>query len=173
MKSKVSELMDGELDAGEAGAALAALRDEGEAREAWRSYHLIGDVLRDTRGLSPDFAARVAERIAREPTVLAPAAAPPARPSRWAALTAVAAGVAGVALVGSLALTPQPQSPAPVAQAPAAAPVARAEPVRVPPPSATDDYLLAHQRYSPRISLPGVASYVRTVSAATAARRQP
>ena len=173
MKSRVSELMDGELDAGEAGAALAALRDEGEAREAWRSYHLIGDVLRDTRGLSPDFAARVAERIAREPTVLAPAAAPTPRPSRWAALTAAAAGVAGVALVASLALTPQPQSPAPVAQAPAAAPVARAEPARVPPPSATDDYLLAHQRYSPRISLPGVASYVRTVSAATPARRQP
>jgi hypothetical protein len=28
--------------------------------------------------------------------------------------------------------------------------MAEAEPVRVPPPAAADDYLLAHQRYSPR-----------------------
>jgi hypothetical protein len=34
----------------------------------------------------------------------------------------------------------------------------------VPLPLATDDYLLAHQGYSPRNLLQGVAPYVRTVS---------
>ena len=48
-----------------------------------------------------------------------------------------------------------------------AAPAAQAKlqaPVRVPLPSATDDYLLAHQGYSPRLTLQGVAPYIRTVS---------
>jgi hypothetical protein len=34
----------------------------------------------------------------------------------------------------------------------------------VPLPSGTDDYLLAHQGFSPRVSLQGMAPYVRTVS---------
>jgi len=173
MKAKISALMDSELDAGESGAALTALRDDGEAREAWRTYHLIGDALRDSDGLAPDFAARVAECVAREPTVLAPAAAPSPRRARWTALTAMAAGVAGVALVVSLTFGPHPaqQSPAPVAQAPKPAPAARVEMARVPMPAAADDYLLAHQRYSPRNSLQGVVPYVRTVSAGAGARK--
>ena len=35
---------------------------------------------------------------------------------------------------------------------------------RVPLPNAADDYLLAHQGYSPRLTLQGVAPYIRTVS---------
>jgi hypothetical protein len=34
----------------------------------------------------------------------------------------------------------------------------------VPLPSGTNDYLLAHQGFSPRVSLQGMAPYVRTVS---------
>jgi negative regulator of sigma E activity len=37
MKSRISALMDGELDANELDEPLRALRDEGEAREAWRT----------------------------------------------------------------------------------------------------------------------------------------
>jgi len=170
MKRRISELMDGELDGHEAGAMLAVLREEGEAREAWRAYHLISDTLHDTRLLSPDFAARVAERVAREPTVLAPAAQPVTQRARRAVLTAVAS-VAAVALVGWLAFAPQQVGEVPVAEAPRAAPVVKAETVRVPPPAAADDYLLAHQRYSPRNSLQGMAPYVRTVSGETGARK--
>jgi hypothetical protein len=36
--------------------------------------------------------------------------------------------------------------------------------VNVPLPSAANDYLLAHQGFSPRVSLQGMAPYVRTVS---------
>jgi hypothetical protein len=34
----------------------------------------------------------------------------------------------------------------------------------VPLPSGTNDYLLAHQAFSPRMSLQGMTAYVRTVS---------
>ena len=49
-------------------------------------------------------------------------------------------------------------------RAPAVVPVKESALQRVPLPSAADDYLLAHQGYSPRLTLQGVAPYIRTVS---------
>ena len=72
----------------------------------------------------------------------------------------LAASLAAVALVGWLAFAPQPEAPQPMAQAqPAITPV-----LNVPLPSAANDYLLAHQGFSPRVSLQGMAPYVRTVA---------
>jgi sigma-E factor negative regulatory protein RseA len=180
MKSRISALMDGELGGHEAPAVLRALAAEGEAREAWRTYHLISDALHETRLLSGNFAQRVAARLEAEPTVVAPGrlAAQP-QGARWVAFSA-AASLAAVALVGWLAFAPQqpsaplPQvakSPQPAAQAQAVA-AAPKEAAQVPPPSAADDYLLAHQAYSPRNSLQGVAPYVRTVSGEALARKK-
>lgn len=151
MKEQISALMDGELEGQAADGALASLRGEGESLEAWRAYHLISDAMRDTRLLSPGFTARVVERLAQEPTILAPANLRRAPVKRFA--LAAAAGVAGVGLVGWLAFAPQAQNPQPVAQA-----------QTIPLPSATNDYLLAHQGFSPRVSLQGMAPYVRTVA---------
>jgi len=167
MKAKISMLMDGELDDRELDAALAALARNDEACRAWRTYHLVRDALCGASVLGADFTAKVAARLAVEPTVLAHS---PAR-VRLMALSA-AASVAAVALVGWLAFAPRPGSDAgsvatPIAQAPQvpAATAAKAQaPVRVPLPSSTDDYLLAHQGYSPRLTLQGVAPYIRTVS---------
>jgi sigma-E factor negative regulatory protein RseA len=182
MKSRISALMDGELGSQESAGPLGALRGESEALDAWKTYHLISDVLRGTRPLSDGFAERLMARLADEPTVLAPGAgAAPAR-GVWFGVSAAAASVAAVALVGWLAFGPPgAQAPAPVVQAvPAAAPTAVAaavpgrkqnEPVRVPLPAATDDYLLAHQGYSPRNSLQGMAPYVRTASGSAGARK--
>jgi sigma-E factor negative regulatory protein RseA len=157
--------MDGELDDKSAAAVIQALSREPEAREAWRTYQLIGDAMRESRVLSPDFSARLAVRLAAEPTVLAPRALQP-HSRRWFALSA-AASLAAVALVGWLAFAPQPQV-APTAKAPAAPLAAQSaaepKPNMVPLPSGTNDYLLAHQGFSPRVSLQGVAAYVRTVS---------
>ena len=159
MKERISALMDGELDARAAGEAIGALRREGEATEAWRVYHLISDGMRDTRVFSEGFMARFSERLAAEATVLAPAHLPGKTPVQRFAFAA-AASVAAVALVGWLAFAPQPEAPAPVAQLrPAVIPVAT-----VPLSSAANDYLLAHQGFSPRVSLQGMAPYVRTVS---------
>jgi len=172
MKERISELMDGELDDRAAAGAIQALSGEGKAgdsevRDTWRMYHLISDAMRDTPLLSAGFAARVSVKLAAEPTVLAPNRIKP-EPRKWFAMpAAAAASVAGVALVGWLAFAPQQPgtpSPAAVAQAPALAPVARMKPALIPLPSATPDYLLAHQGFSPRVSLQGMTPYARTVS---------
>ena len=111
MKEKISELMDGELERRAAAGPLDALKGEGEARDTWRKYHFIGDVMRDTRMLSSGFAARVAAKLAEEPTVMAPARLlwRTERP-RWQLLSA-AASLAAVAFVGWVAFSPQESEP--------------------------------------------------------------
>ena len=163
MKARISELVDGELESREAAGPLDAVRAEGEARDAWRSYHLIGDAMRDARLLSPGFAGRVAARLAREPTVVAPVrrAATPRR-QRWQFLSA-AASVAAVAMVGWVAFAPQ-ESATEAARVAQGIPAQIPAVTQVPPPATADDYLYAHQGQSPRNSLQGVAPYVRTVS---------
>lgn len=168
MKSKISALMDGELDARELQEPLAALREEPGARDAWRTYHLISDALQGRALLSTDCLQRVAARLAQEPTLAGPLPSEVHAPqrSRWFVPSALAASVAAVALVGWMALAPrQEPGPVPLAQAPAAAVPERAkEPARVPLTSAARDYLLAHQAFSPRNALLGMAPYVRSVS---------
>lgn len=160
MKDKLSALMDGELDDKSAAEVIQALGSDREAVRAWRTYQLISDAMRQSRVLSADFTARVAERLKAEPTVLAPRSRVPGfqgQSRKWFALSA-AASVAAVSLVGWLAFAPQPPV-VPVAQAPI-----EAKPNIVPLPTAANDYLLAHQGFSPRVSLQGMAPYVRTVA---------
>jgi sigma-E factor negative regulatory protein RseA len=158
MKDSISAFMDGELEDRAAGEVIDAMGRDAQARAAWRTYHLIGDALRDGQLLSADFSERVARQLAAEPTALAPRRLQP-QPRTWYAL---AASLAAVALVGWLAFAPeQPRvAPAPIAQQPVAPP----KPQLVPPPSGANDYLLAHQAFSPRVYLQGMAPYVRTVS---------
>jgi sigma-E factor negative regulatory protein RseA len=171
MKSRISALMDGELERHESASPIDALKAGEEARDAWRAYHLIGDAMRDTRMLSGGFADRVAAKLAEEPTVMAPArfVQRPDR-QRWQLLSA-AASVAAIALVGWLAFVPQDD--AVVARAPQSVlPVKEAQAVQVTPPDSANDYLYAHQGYSPRNSLQGMAPYVRMVSSESRAAKQ-
>lgn len=161
MKERISALMDGELDDASAAMAIDALASDAAARDTWRTYHLISDALGKSRMLSASFTERVAAGLAKEPAVLAPGRLKPEAPRRWVAM---AAGVAAVALVGWLGFAPQQTAVAPVAQAPRANLVVEAKPATVPLPSGTSDYLLAHQGFSPRVSLQGMVPYVRTVS---------
>src|SRR6185436_13408956 len=116
VNERISVLMDGELDERAADEAIRALRVEGEPLEAWRTYHLISDAMRDTRLLSAGFTARFAQRLAAEPTVIAPANLRRS-PAKRVALAA-AASVAGVGLVGWLAFAPGIQAPQPQALQP-------------------------------------------------------
>lgn len=134
MKDRISALMDGELDERDAGDTIDTLGREREALETWRTYHLISDALQMSQ-----------RQVARPPLRFA---------------LPLAASLAAVALVGWVAFAPQreaPSVPAPVAA------VAK-PPVMVPLPAAANDYLLAHQGFSPRVSFQGMAPYVRTVS---------
>jgi sigma-E factor negative regulatory protein RseA len=168
MKDRLSALMDGELDDKSAAETIQALGSDREALQTWSTYQLISDAMRQGRLLSRGFTTRVTERLAAEPTVLAPRAME-GQSRRWVALSA-AASLAAVALVGWLAFAPQPQViPAPVAQV---QPVSEPKPNMVPLPTAANDYLLAHQGFSPRISLQGMAPYVRTVSEQTVEPRK-
>ena len=162
MKDRISQLMDGELDDHSAAGTIKACGQGGEALETWRTYHLISDAMRDSRVLSAGFSMRVAARLEAEPTVLAPPRKR-AESRTWFAASA-AASLAAVALVGWLAFAPQPgNAPAPMAEAPVVKPQ-EAPQAMVLPPSAADDYLLAHQGFSPRVSFQGMAPYVRSVS---------
>lgn len=159
MKDRISAFMDGELDDRSAAEVIDTLGRDDQALYTWRAYHLIGDTLRDSRLLSSGFSARVARALQAEPAVLAPRRLQ-SQPRTWYAL---AASVAGIALVGWLAFAPQQTTLAPVAQQRPPV-VAQAKPNIVPLPSGANDYLLAHQGFSPRVSLQGMAPYVRTVS---------
>jgi sigma-E factor negative regulatory protein RseA len=73
--------------------------------------------------------------------------------------------VAAVAMVAWVMLQGQVPAVAPMAQAPATGVAVAPVPPLVAPVSATmNDYLRAHQEYSPSTQMLGVAPYIRTVS---------
>ena len=146
MKDRISALMDGELDEREAAEAIAALTSDPQGRDAWRTYHLIGDALREGR------------------SIVAPRRQAANSPNWRLALPAMAVAAA-VAFVSWVAFVPNQ------ADKPAEAPIAQA-PAIVPAPEAANDYLLAHQGFSPRVALQGMTAYVRTVSEQRTEKRQ-
>jgi sigma-E factor negative regulatory protein RseA len=168
MKERLSAVMDGEIEGPECEGCLDRLKDDPDLRDAWRVYHVIGDAIRGHAGTG--LPAAFAHRLAAEPTVLAPRHAA-RRVSRapWYALSA-AASVAAVALVGWMAL-PLFQPAVQIAGSkPSVATVADAQPAAVPAAQGVNDYLLAHQRFSPSSAIGGMAPYIRTVSEANGAR---
>lgn len=167
---KISVMMDGEADGQEAHQAMLRLNDTGDARAAWTTYHLIGDVMRGDVLPGFDVSQRVAAAIAQEPTVLAPQRSSRARPLTYA--LSAAASVAAIAVVGWMAFsTGNVMSPAvDMARAPAVVPP-EARLVSSPSDGQMNEYLLAHQGVSPSTSLQGVAPYIRTISSAPAAGR--
>jgi sigma-E factor negative regulatory protein RseA len=98
----LSALVDGELPpSGDADLARAcqAWRDDAQTRATWHAYAMIGDVLRsEDLATEPahdrDFLRRLRERLADEPVVLAPLAAPGEAADDGAAQWAVGAGKA-------------------------------------------------------------------------------
>jgi sigma-E factor negative regulatory protein RseA len=167
MKQRLSAMMDGAAADDECASCVRRLKDDPELRATWDLYHVIGDALRGHT--APDIAERVRERLAAEPTVLAPrASAPRRRRTAWHGLS-IAASVAAVALVGWMAL---PLVPGPGEPARQIAPTAEVAPAPGPVPVArgVGDYLLAHQRFSPAVAIGGIAPYIRSVADESGAR---
>jgi len=164
---RISAFMDGESGHAESHQAILRLRQQDECRESWQTFHLIGDAMRGDRVLRDDFLARFQERIAQEPTVLAPRFA--VRKATTYALSA-AASLSAIAIVLTLVLTDNPLRPqmqiaaAPKAEAPAATVIAKARPAPAVNQGKLNEYLMAHQEYSPSTAFQGLAPYVRTVS---------
>jgi sigma-E factor negative regulatory protein RseA len=145
MTHDISALMDGELADNEAGRLLMRLKNDEDSRDAWMTYHLIGDVLRRDGAAPRGLETRIFAKLADEPTVLAPRRAPLLSNVPKFAFAA-AASVVTVAAVGWLALQSPGEKPvAPIASkiAPASSPAA--EPATV----VAADYLRAHQDFAP------------------------
>jgi sigma-E factor negative regulatory protein RseA len=169
---KISQLMDGELGRRESKAQIARLESDVALARSWEAYHVIRDALRHEAELPPDFSHRLHERLMDEPTVIAPHTRLAHRAVRYT--LPLAAGVAGVTLVAWLALQFQeagrPGSPMVASRQPAAdvgtarPPAAGVADASVSNGGAVNDYLTAHQEFSPSTAMQGLASYVRTVS---------
>jgi sigma-E factor negative regulatory protein RseA len=163
---RISAFMDGEIENLDVSGQVRQLKEQPHLRQTWDTYHLIGDAMRGELGFYPDFIAKVSARLAEEPTVLAPRPALNLRSVRRVALSA-AASLGGVALVAWLALfnnpfVPQDQLAANPLPPPVTTP--QTQLAVTPANGAVNDYLLAHQQFSPSTAMQGVASYVRTVS---------
>lgn len=143
----VSLLVDGRLRGAQFGRTVERLEASADARQAWDSYHLIGEVMRSgpsqARGHNPAFVQRLLNQISLEATNNVAIDAISIRPEGEKASKARAAndgwwlriaGIASVALVGVLAwqgylLMGQPAvtlASSPATGNPATAPVAMA-----------------------------------------------
>ena len=179
--ARISAFADGSLDGAQHEQLLLAL-EQPEARQTWETYHCIGDVLRlpDTAvEFSAGFAARMADRLAAEPAHLgASAVAAPVMDTGagqpWHAGMMLrkfgmrGAGVAA-AVVFTLIAIPKlslqqhgSDSNASIAKLADPAGAAAGEVLRNPQ---IDEYLLAHQRYSP--SVYNTAQYARSATFST------
>ena len=175
-QERISVFADGETSDEQLNIALADLRNA-DAIGTWEIYHQIGDVLRSDEMAVPlgaGFAAKMSARLAAEPVLIAPVLAG-ARKSvarRLALPGVLAAAAAAVAFVA----TPQLMVALQGAPAPSAAvavvsngSVSRtalassaARPGLVMRDQGLNDYLMAHQRFSP--SVYSSAQYARAAT---------
>ena len=174
----LSALADGDAHALER--ACAQWRDDGDARQTWHTYHLIGDVMRsDELAAEPArdaaFLAALRTRLAAEPVVLAPAPAaalPSTRRPVWLLPAAVAAGfalVAGVMVVahvgqpgqgGEAATLAAASSPRLAAAQGQASPIVVGNIIR---DARLDEYMRVHQATGGYVPIPAPGGTLRRV----------
>ncbi len=180
MSEEISKIVDGEARTAEMGESLGAILDpRTRERETWRLYFLIGDTINGNRVLSRGFAERVFQILEDEPRHVQPRASRASVALAWIRRVSpvhgypLAAGIAGVAFVAWL-VTGSQQGPQErlAARAPAMTqplPERGVSPVVSVPEawSSANEYLLAHQGFSPRNG--GFSTIVRPVAAEVAA----
>jgi len=122
MTQDISSLMDGELEAHEAGRVVQACCASEDQKRTWYVYHVIGDAIRGQALRRAEMPERILAALREQPTVLAPR-----RRVVEASITrialAAAASVATVGVVGWLGLQGGQLRTAPPAIAKAAGPV--------------------------------------------------
>jgi sigma-E factor negative regulatory protein RseA len=176
VQERISVFADGETSDEQLEIALADLRQD-DAKETWELYHRIGDILRSDEmdvPMSAAFSARMAASLAAEPALMAPkrtsnSARTGAR--RFALPGVLAAAAAAVAFVGTpqliVALQGQPAAAPPLAVVAdggveRTALTAGARSGQVLREQGIDEYLMAHQRFSP--SVYSSAQYARSAT---------
>lgn len=162
MKTRISALMDGELEDHELAETLRALRKSEELRDHWCDCQLIGAALRDERELGINIVSRVMAALEVEPTVMAPVKR--SRLDWQRPALALAASMAGVALVVWLALAPGEDGKAEFRELAAAKPAAAMVRSQEHSTPRLQEYLVAHQAYAPAGAMVGGARNIHTVA---------
>lgn len=175
MNEQISALIDDEIALEDAAHLMTAMQANSSAAQAWSHYHLIGDAMRGTDTLSPNFKQNLMQKLEMEPTVLSPNAAlinvPLATAKKLPAAWSVAASFAAVMVVGYMVLQTQLGNNGAsnqVAQAAASQPAIELalapqdSPVLVTAneQAIPEEYLMAHQASAPTAS----SYYIQTVS---------
>jgi len=158
MKHEISTLMDGELFEDDADRLFDRINRSPGARMDWEIYHLIGDVLRQPEHIHCGLSAKVRERMHDEPTVLAPRSHAVKRKIHTIALSAAAS----LAAVGVVTWMSQQISFEAMPQVAMQQKALRQASMQIQPKS--NEYLMAHQEFSPSTDMNGGASYIRMVS---------
>jgi len=173
MNSKLSALLDGELEQDEVALLCNALHRHRELAQGAEAYVVIGAALRGEPVACGDLTARIMTALADEPVVLAPR---PSLMARWQRpMLAMAASVAGVLVVAAVVLAPQDGKVGEVIPAlaqrgvPANVTSGNSGKAEKPMPqqlAAADmqEYLIAHQAHSMGATLGAGSQQIRTVS---------
>ena len=158
MKQDISALMDGELFEDEAESLLKRVERHSDARKDWEIYHLIGDVLRQPDHIHSDLSGKVRECMRDEPTLFVRHSH--AAKQRMLAFTlSAAASLSAVGVVAWMAMQIGSENSSKMAMT-----QNTVLPVHVQIQPKANDYLIAHQEFSPSTDMNGGASYIRTVS---------
>jgi sigma-E factor negative regulatory protein RseA len=162
MKNKISAMMDGELFEDEANSAIGLLKVDVDARQDWEIYHLIGDVLRQPEFIHGELSSSVRELMLNEPAIFVLTRRGVTEKLRNITLSAAASLIAvGVVVWMSLQVSPQQQPQMAMQQS-------QLRKVSFPVKPKSNEYLLAHQEFSPSNDVLGGAAYIRNAAEDTA-----
>jgi sigma-E factor negative regulatory protein RseA len=162
MNSEVSALMDGELDKKSSDRLMARLNEDEEIRNSWSTYHLIGDALRQQPlyhfSLQDKILQSLAEESGPQPARTA------SRPFQYG--IAAVALVATASIVAVLVTRDTASGTRPDVMGRQALPTGGSR-LPIPalnPATHVDEYLLAHQEFSPSVFPYRHAEYLRSVA---------
>lgn len=158
---EISALIDGELFEDEVDSLFDQIKPGSQPHADWELYHLIGDVLRQPEHIPSSQSAALRQRLQDEPTILIPRIHAVRRKAPAFALSAAASLVA-VGVVAWMSLQISPEAAPKMAMQQSRQDGLR--PASLKNQLQSDDYLLAHQEYSPSTDMNGGASYIRTVA---------
>lgn len=144
LSATVSAAMDGELYGSALTQLIRACKPHSRAEDDWRSYHIIGDALRQTSVSSTELSERIRLLVADEPTVLAPQR----KRSISKFIMPVAASVAAICLVSWSALNIPSSSTHTAVMAAMPLQIAKLDPSRL------NNFIAAHRDFSPGASSP-------------------
>lgn len=194
MKNKISALMDGELGGIDMADAITQVKKTEDLRNKWSTYHLIGDALRQPEISFLDIASGVRNKLAAEPIVLTPELSKEhkSRIFAFAVAASMVTAVAAVAWMGGQTMdqsfdpvtgkavlqTVQTKSAEPIVTpvlaqeekliaaklVPQTTIQAESAVTPIPASIQLNDYLFAHEEFSPRTAIRGVSPYMRTVA---------